>query len=328
MQSFVTPAPFPAQAHAQRGHLIPLRGVGQFPDLIESYLLSCRAKGMSERTLSWYQQKLGTFVAWLESRMLSLDVNDLDKHTLRSFIATIQGADRSPFTVRGYTQVIKGFYSWLDDEDYLKQGNPIAKVELPKLPKYKVQPIPEEDLSRLFNTINTRRRNGARDLTILLLLFDSGMRLGEVARLSLDDAMEAIQQGVVKVFGKGKRERFVPVGTAAQNALRRYLHQKRKDRPGQLFLAESGGALTPEGIREMIQRRAHRAGLEGIHPHRLRHSFAVSFLRGGGGAFELQKLLGHSTLEMTRNYVQLLYDDVKEAHRRASPADRLYRPRK
>jgi site-specific recombinase XerD len=151
------------------------------------------------------------------------------------------------------------------------------------------------------------------------------MRLGELAGLSVADGESALKDGMLKVFGKGSRERFVPVGATAQNALRRYLHLYRPAGcPEWLFLGLNGRPLTDEGIRQVVRRVGQRAGVAKVHPHKLRHTSAVTFLRAGGDVFALQRILGHSSLTMTRNYVTLADADIKAAHMRASPADRLY----
>jgi site-specific recombinase XerD len=226
--------------------------------------------------------------------------------------------------VRGYVQVIKGLYTWLTEEGYL-DDNPIVRVKMPRTPRYVVRPVEDGDVRRLLAAINQRTPLRKRDLALFLLLLDTGMRLGEVARLSLADGQEATQRGMLRVFGKGSRERYVPVGRAARSALRRYLDLSRPEGQTQaLFLTWDGQPLAPEGIRQVVRRVAARAGVRRVHPHKLRHTAAVTFLRCGGDAFALQRILGHSSLTMTRNYVALTDADMKAAHEKASPADRFW----
>lgn len=296
----------------------------QIPDLVKAYLLTCQAEGKSENTVRWYDQKLRGFLDYLESQGHPLDVELITPEVLRALVAHLQSTGVSAFTTRGYIQVIKGLFTWLTDEEYLP-ANPIKRVKLPKTPRYAVKPLEDEQVRRILAGINPRSKAGARDLAVFLLLLDTGMRLGEVAGLTLHDADESLKHGMLRVFGKGARERMVPVGLTAQNALRRYvqLHRPATHQNG-LFVTLSGQRLTNEGIRQIIRRRANHAGVAGVHPHRLRHTAAVTFLRAGGDAFSLQRILGHSTLAMTRNYVTLADSDIKAAHLRASPADRFY----
>ncbi len=304
-----------------------LRALGKdlvLSNLIEAYLLTCQAEGKSPATIRWYEQKLRAFLDYLRSRRLTLNPEEITPEIVRGLVTHVQSTAVSAFTTRGYVQVIKGLFTWLEDEGYVDQ-NPIRRVKLPKTPRYVVKPLEESQMHRLLAVINPRSAAGSRDLAIILLLLDTGMRLGELAGLTLAEGEAALRDGMLRVFGKGSRERLVPVGATAQNVLRRYLHLHRpQTHADALFVSASGQLLTAEGIRQVVKRLAQQAGLQGVHPHRLRHTAAVTFLRAGGDVFALQRILGHSTLAMTRNYVTLTDTDVKAAHLRASPADRFY----
>lgn len=294
------------------------------PRLVEAYLLACRAEGKSARTIRWYDQKLRRFAGYLRSHRLSPSASAVTPEIIRGFITELQSTGASAFTVRGYPQVVKGLFTWLEEEGYLAE-NPIRRVKMPKTPRYVVRPLEEEQVQRLLQVIDPRTRTGSRDLAILLLLLDTGMRLGELAGLTLSEGELALKSGMLRVFGKGSRERFVPVGGTAQSALRRYIHLHRPESYADaLFLGSRGRPLIDEGIRQVVRRVADRAGVPGVHPHKLRHTAAVTFLRAGGDVFALQRILGHSTLAMTRNYVTLTDLDIKATHLRASPADRFY----
>ncbi len=304
-----------------------LRALGrglQLPNLVEAYLLACQSEGKSPNTIRWYEQKLRGFLDFLRSRRLALDPAGITPEAVRGFIVHLQSTDISPFTTRGYVQVVKGAFTWLEEEGYVHE-NPVRRVRLPRTPRYVVKPLGEQEVQALLMAVDPRTAPGARDLALLLLLLDTGMRLGELAGLSLADGESALRDGMLKVFGKGARERLVPVGATAQNALRRYLQLHRpQGYLDSLFLASNGRPLSDEGIRQVVRRVARRAGVAGVHPHKLRHTSALTFLRAGGDVFVLQRILGHSTLAMTRNYVTLADADIKAAHMRASPADRLY----
>jgi integrase/recombinase XerD len=150
------------------------------------------------------------------------------------------------------------------------------------------------------------------------------MRLGEATGLVVGGAEEAIQEGVLRVRGKGARERYLPVGRAVRNVLRRYLQVHRPAGPSDaLFVAGDGWPLVAEGLRQIIRRAARRAVVSGVHPHRLRHTFARKFLTNGGNAMTLQRIPGHSTLEMVRRYVSLDVTDVQRRHAECSPDDQF-----
>jgi site-specific recombinase XerD len=167
------------------------------PTLTQSYLLACGAEGKSRQTLRWYGQKLDAFTAFLSVRKLPHEASQLTPDTVRGFVAHLQASGISAFTVRGYVQVIRGLYSWLADEGYLDE-NPISRVNMPKTPRYVVKPLEDDDVRRLLAAIDPRTPQGSRDLAMLLSLLDTGMRLGELASLSLSDGQEAVERGMMK----------------------------------------------------------------------------------------------------------------------------------
>ncbi|MBI2912843.1 MAG: tyrosine-type recombinase/integrase [Chloroflexi bacterium] len=282
---------------------------------------------MSKDTVRWYRQKLSSFLDFLNDREDEPTLSSLTPEVVRDFVALVQTAGRTAFTTRGYIQVLKGLGTWLAEEGYVAVS-PLQRLRLPKVPKYLVKPLSHSEVGALLSAIKSRSAAGARDLAVLLMLLDTGMRLGEMARLTLRDADEAIRDGVFKVMGKGSRERYLPLGKAARDALRRYVQVYRPEvRTDALFLGRDHRPLTTEGFRQIVRRVSSRAGVGGVHPHRLRHTFAVNYLVNGGDAMSLQRILGHSTLEMVRNYVALDMRDIKAKHVEASPGDRFWAER-
>ena len=167
-----------------------------------------------------------------------------------------------------------------------------------------------------------------RDTAIIRLLLDTGMRRGELAGLALEDV--DLGQQVALVMGKGRKERRVPFAKVTRLALEALLTARRRIvvPSDLLFISRHGGELTSRHVQIMIKRYGERAGIKGVRvsPHTLRHTCATQYIRNGGDVFSLQKILGHSTLEMVRNYVNLASRDVYDAHRRFSPMDRLLSP--
>jgi len=164
-------------------------------------------------------------------------------------------------------------------------------------------------------------------MSIILVLLDTGLRVSELTSLGLPDVRLA--EGVLKVFGKGRKERLIPIGKTSQRVLWNYVNRYRPQpvnpRCDLVFLTKDGWPLTKNRIQKLMMKYGKRAGIEGVRcsPHTLRHTGAVMFLRNGGDVFNLQRLLGHSSLEMTRHYCELADVDVKRAHSIASPVDNL-----
>ena len=292
--------------------------------VIDAYLLACRSEGLSPSTVRWYGQKLGGFRSHLGGSSGSVALSAVSADAVRAFLVGLEDRGRTGFTRRGYVQVLKGFGTWLVEEGYV-HANPLRRLALPRVPKYLVKPLSEEEVAALLGALNPRAPLGSRNLTILLLLLDTGMRLGELAGMTTGAAEEAVRDGIFRVIGKGARERYLPLGRASRDALRRYLHVHRPNASTvSLFVGHDGRPLSAEGLRQAVRRVARRAGVADVHPHRLRHTFAVSYIANGGDAMTLQRILGHSTLEMVRRYVALDSRDIMARHSQASPSDRFW----
>lgn len=158
-----------------------------------------------------------------------------------------------------------------------------------------------------------------------MLLIDTGMRSGELINLKIDDI--SLNEGLLKVIGKGRKERIVPMGSNAQRVLQRYMFRYRpKPRNSgitNIFLSETGGPFSENGLKLVFSRLAKKSGITRLHAHLCRHTFATRFLINGGDVFSLQQILGHSSLDMVRNYVNLASSHIVIQHQKFSPLDRL-----
>ncbi|MGD9890140.1 MAG: tyrosine-type recombinase/integrase [Dehalococcoidia bacterium] len=309
-----------------------------FAALAESYLLACRAENKSPQTVQWYEHKLRGFLTWLTDQEGVRAVDAVTPELVRRFLDHLRGPDpwhgsqfqptrpvaqRSPATIRGYAQVIKGFYSWLEREGHLP-SHPLAKLRMPKVPDTLIRPLDPAEMRQLLGAPDTRMVSGLRDAAMLSIFLDCGLRVSELVGLRLSD----VGHGDLTVTGKGSKRRVVGFGTATQRALNRWLTVRAAladEHEPHIFVSEEGRPLSKHAVEKQVRQLAQRAGLRRVWPHLLRHTFAVSFLRAGGDAFTLQKLLGHTTLETTKLYVYLAGCDVLEVYRRASPLDHLRR---
>jgi integrase/recombinase XerD len=229
-------------------------------------------------------------------------------------------------TVNCYLRALRAFWSWLEAEEFI-DINPFNKIIIPKPPKKIMTPFSEEQIRTLLSVIDTKPATGFRDWTIILTLLDAGIRVTELTELKLENVN--LMQRCLKINGKGNKERIVPVGISVQRALAKYINKYRPNPiyplSDNLFLNRDGMPLTPNRIQSIIERYALKAKIQGVRasPHTFRHTFAISYLRNGGDVFTLQRILGHETLDMVRNYVNLTQYDLQEAHLRCSPVDNL-----
>jgi len=305
---------------------------------ILAYEIDLRAENKSPTTIRWYTHKLRYFADWLAGCQAVSDVEGIETQQVKAFLLHLQGLNRtmgrelsfakgrpSSLTVHGYAQVIKTFCGWLARNGYLTD-NPCQGMAMPKVDKYVIKAFTAEDVRRMLKAAQGRR-HGQRDYAVILLLYDTAIRAGELTRLRLDYI--DFEGGWLRVNGKGGKERMVPLGQTARRALWRYvnLHRPEPLLPAmrEVFLNERREPLSPSGTWRIVRKVADAAGVNGkrLSPHTLRHAAAEDFLRNGGDAFALQKLLGHTTLAVTRMYVDLVANDLQEAHKRASPGDNL-----
>ena len=266
----------------------PRLSLGRAVDL---FIAAKAAEGASPKTITWYRMVLGRAARNLGAER---PLDALTAPELRGWLLSLRKT-LAPISVAGYVRGLKVLGNWCAFEELAE-----AKA-----------------LRRLLDGAPVR------DRAILLLFLDTGLRLSELAELRLADLRA---DGSLKVMGKGSRERIVPVGTAARQALVRYLRERGADPGEPIFRARRGGPLGGRGIQQLFRRLKLRAGLSGrCSPHTMRHTFARAYLVNGGDAFSLQRILGHATLDMVKRYVALADTDVSQRHRTASPADHLLR---
>jgi site-specific recombinase XerD len=204
------------------------------------------------------------------------------------------------------------------------QNSPGKDLKPPKVSRKVVSTLSDKEIGAILNTFSISPSD-ARNQTLFMVLLDTGLRIGELVNLKVDDVH--MDEGYLKVMGKGKKERIVPIGNNAQRALQRYLFRFRPKSANALnnnvFLSNSSQPLTENSMKLMFSRLAHRSGVYRLHAHLCRHTFATRFLINGGDVFSLQQILGHSTLEMVRRYVNLASNHIAIQHQKYSPLDRL-----
>jgi len=297
---------------------------------IEGFLLARAADGYSPSTLSQYKWGLD-FV----TSEISKPVKEVTTVDLRRAMAKVQASDLSPVSIFHVWKAIRAFYKWSSAEGLTERPDkPLAQ---PRFSIPEVVPFTSDEIKTLLKAVDysvravTKKRasfvmakpNALRDRAIILVLLDTGLRASELCRLRIDDI--DLQNGsvIVRPFRSGlkSRSRTIPIGQTTRKVLWKYF-SSRETRPADpAFSTLEGGELDRGDLGHLFQRLGIHTGIKNVHPHRFRHTFAITYLRNGGDVFTLQRLLGHSTLEMVRHYVALAEADDKEAHRRASPVD-------
>ncbi|KUP07101.1 recombinase XerC [Bacillus coahuilensis p1.1.43] len=272
-------------------------------------------KNYSPLTIQHYQLDLNDFVRFMQKEGIN-NMVDIEYLDARLYLTDLYDKKYARSTVSRKVSSLKSFYKFLTKEDKLDE-NPFSLVFHPKQEKRLPNFFYEEEIERLFDACKGDTHKDVRNLALLELLYATGIRVSECSNLSLKDIDFSFH--TVLVTGKGRKERYVPFGTYASEAIKRYLDHTRhvlvKGEHQQLFVNLKGGPLTDRGIRHILNDVISRASLtHKIHPHMLRHTFATHLLSNGADLRSVQELLGHSHLSSTQTYTHVTKEHLRKTY--------------
>ena len=317
-----------------------------FSNAIEGFLQAKAAEALSPRTISSYEHILKQWLTFAGDH----NVMATQPAQIRQYLAYLR-TDYVPSRFNGKTHklsgkslrnvyiVLRSFFGWLQRE--FEMPSPMSVIPAPSFEVADVVPFSQDDIVALLKTAEycretvpgnrrrfvMRRRTGLRDRSLILVLLDTGLRASELCGLNVGDYDPKTGQVKVKHGfeggSKGGKGRLVYLGKAARHALWRFLAEREdgQDPEAPLYVSQQNRRMTRDALRQLIDSLGEKADVKNCYPHRFRHTFAITFLRSGGDVYSLQRLLGHSTLEMSQHYARLAQVDIEQAHRRASPVD-------
>ncbi|ADU62564.1 MAG: site-specific tyrosine recombinase XerD [Pseudodesulfovibrio sp.] len=275
-------------------------------------------KGLSENSLSGYSADLASLLAFLEEKSFRLE--DLTERTLFLYLTYLRARGLQSRSLARHLSSLRGFFAFALDQRWYKE-DPGHLLENPKLPKKLPEFLTREEMSRVLALPETATKLGMRDQAMLELLYAAGLRVSELIEMKVLDY--DAQTGLLRVFGKGAKERLVPIHYVAQDVLSRYLLNTRPAfRPAVdfMFLNRSGKGLTRQGVWKLIKTYADKAGIKrSISPHTFRHSFATHLLEGGADLRTVQMLLGHSDISATEIYTHIQAGRLRSIHQQYHP---------
>lgn len=292
---------------------------------LTAFLLDREAARCTVKTLEHYRYTAGGFVAWLRNRGVS-DVGGITPTHVRAYLVELQRRQLKDTTQHAHARGIKAWLNWLVNEGDLAES-PMRRVSMPRLERRIPAPFAPDDVQRLLAVCDRATAIGARNYAAVLMLLDTGLRVAELASLKIGQV--DMRSGMVRVFGKGQKERTIRAGSKARAGILRMLGYRAGVQTGDpLWIAydvqgREVGALSVHGLQIMVQRLGRLAGVRPCGPHRFRRTFATWCLADGMDIEHLRRLMGHSSLAVLLKYLSLSNKDLERAHLEHSPVDRL-----
>lgn len=286
---------------------------------LESFLTDCHIRRLSPRTIEFYKAKLKLFALYCEAQAIST-IDQLDTTALRRFFLWLEERGNNPGGRHAFYRTLRAWLRWMEDE-YEGFISPLRRLKPPKVEVQPIEGVGLADVKALLATCD-KTFSGRRDKALLLVLLDSGLRIGECLQLDWND-VDLVGGSVLVRHTKNKKPRTVFLGRAARQALRAYAKLRKDDHPA-VWLTVHGERMTYTAVREVLRRRSRQAGLKQIpSPHDFRRTCALQMLRNGADVVSVSRLLGHSSLEVTKRYLAQTEEDLQQTHNRHSPGDRL-----
>ncbi len=292
---------------------------------IEDFAEAKKAKRLSPNTLNDYSITFRKFQAFFPA---DPPLAEITARQVRGFLNSLEGLSKK--TVLNHHTALSSLWHWAVNEEICSE-NIIRRVEPPDPETRRVKPFKRHEVVAMLDAVEHSipysrlgkkecthaLPNTLRDRAILMCLVDTGIRASELGNLRTKD----LSGGELSVFGKGAKERVVPISIETEKAIEQYLNKERSGSApaSRLFTTREGGEMDRHAIRLLIYRVSERARVVDAHPHRFRHTFAINFLRNGGDPYSLQMILGHSTMDMVKTYLALAQADLIAAHQKASP---------
>jgi integrase/recombinase XerD len=291
--------------------------------LIESFIRFLAVeRGLSENYQLSTQRSLLEFAQWCGSRKNIADVRKVQLPLITDYLAERKRAGLAASSIKLIVVALKIFFRYLAGKGLVTR-DPAEALTLPRIERYLPETLNELQVEQLIERIDTRAHLGLRDRAMVELLYASGLRISELAGARLENF--AMEEGILRVTGKGNKTRLVPVGRKACEALASYLSTERpklvkRRSSSEIFLSERGGKLTTARIWQIVKKHARHSGLEvNIYPHLLRHSFATHLLGNGADLRIIQEMLGHADISTTQVYTHVDQQRLKAVHRQFHP---------
>ena len=279
-------------------------------------------KNMSDNTAAAYKNDITQLIEFLEEKKVK-DLNEVDFPLVKGFFYLLSDLGLSSKSIARHYSSVRGFFKYLSLNKYI-ENNPASKIDAPKVKRNLPSVLSVEEINKMLDMPDIETELGLRDKALLETAYACGTRVSELISLKISDLY--LYEEVIRVFGKGSKERIIPIGSSAQYWIKEYLVKSRallenKLKSGNfLFLNFRGGKLSRMGVWKIFKHYAADAEIiTDVHPHTFRHSFATHLLEGGADLRAVQEMLGHVDISTTQIYTHIDIDFIKEEHRQFHP---------
>ena len=267
-------------------------------------------KNYAINTIASYERDLLKFLSFLINRNIT-DWLEIESDTVNLFVMGLRHSDMSGKSIRRYLSSIRGFFNFLIDNGVMVK-NPALSIQTPKIDRVLPKTIDFDDLRNMMN-LKTDHYSELRAVLMIELLYSCGLRVSELVGINIKDL--DVNEGFVRVMGKGGKTRFSPIGSSAINVLETYLTKRPESESDALFLNQKGLRISPRSVQNIVKKRALDVGVSiNVHPHMLRHAAATHFLQSSHDLRTVQEFLGHKSIKSTQIYTHLDFLELSKVY--------------
>ena len=267
-------------------------------------------KNYAQNTIASYERDLLKFLSFLINRNIAYWL-EIESDTVNLFVMGLRHSEMSGKSIRRYLSSIRGFFNFLIDNGVMVK-NPALSIQTPKIDRVLPKTIDFDDLRNMMN-LKTGHYSELRSVLMIELLYSSGLRVSELVGINIKDL--DVNEGFVRVMGKGGKARFSPIGSSAINILEAYLTKRPESESDALFLNQKGLRISPRSVQNIVKKRALDVGISiNVHPHMLRHAAATHFLQSSHDLRTVQEFLGHKSIKSTQIYTHLDFLELSKVY--------------
>lgn len=283
-------------------------------------------RNLSANTISSYQNDISKFLEFMKDHQID-DLDKINARFLVRFFSVLNDLGIASSSTARYMSSLKGFFNYLLKNEYIHK-NPTETLISTKISRKLPEVLTIEEIDQIFECPDISSKLGLRDRALLEVFYSSGLRVSELISLKISDLY--LEEEIIRVFGKGSKERIVPIGSSAVHWLNEYMKfsrpllSKRLKSENVIFLNSLGSKLSRMGLWKIVRKYCDEAGIKKeVHPHTFRHSFATHLLEGGADLRAVQEMLGHADISTTQIYTHINRDYIKEVHRNFHPRGKI-----